>query len=119
MAMLNLDFSNVPSREPLPEGIYDVSIAKVEDTTSKNNNPMLKIEFDVLTPGYEKRKLWSYYVLTADAMWKMKELCDAVGLSTDEVVTMDTAEFVGLTCKASVGQRVYEGNVTNEIKKLL
>ena len=42
--MLNLDFSSVPSREPLEEGIYSLTIAKVEETTSSTGNPMLKVE---------------------------------------------------------------------------
>ena len=60
--MLNLDFSSVPSREPLEEGVYALTIAKVEEATSSTGNPMLKIEYDV--NGVDgNRKLWDNYVL--------------------------------------------------------
>lgn len=71
--MLNLDFSSVPSREPLEEGIYNLTIAKVEEANSSTGNPMLKVEYDV--NGVEgNRKLWDNYVLIDKCMWKLKEL---------------------------------------------
>ena len=45
---INLDFSSVPSREPLEEGVYHLQIAKVEETNSSTGNPMLKVEYNVL-----------------------------------------------------------------------
>lgn len=120
MASLNLDFSSVTSRDPLPEGVYDVTISKVEQTISKSSgNPMLKVEFDVQDPEYTGRKLWSNYVLTEAAMWKVKELFDSLGLDTSSMVDMDTDELIGLSCKAKVAQREYEGNIQNEIKKTM
>lgn len=120
MASLNLDFSSVTSRDPLPEGVYDVTISKVEQVVSKSSgNPMLKVEFDVQDPEYIGRKLWANYVLTEAAMWKVKELFDSLGLDTSSMVDMDTDELIGLSCKAKVAQREYEGNVQNEIKKTM
>ena len=52
---INLDFSSVPSREPLEEGVYHLQIAKVEETNSSTGNPMLKVEYDVL--GVEGNRL--------------------------------------------------------------
>lgn len=120
MASINLDFSNVPSREPLPEGIYPVSIAKVEQTLSKSSgNPMLKIEFNINDPEYSGRKVWANYVLTEAAMWKVMELFKALGLPTESIVSIDTDELVGLECSAQIGQREYEGNIQNEVKKVM
>ena len=93
--MLNLDFSSVPSREPLEEGIYSLTISKVEETTSSTGNPMLKVEYDV--NGVDgNRKLWDNYVLIDKCMWKIKELFDALGIDTSEVVEMDVTELVDL-----------------------
>lgn len=120
MAMMNLDFSSVPSREPIPEGVYEVQIAKVEETKSKtSNNPMLKVEFTVLDEPYNGRKVWANYVLTADALWKVKELFASLGLDSDGIVEMDTADLIGLTCKAKIAQREYNGDIQNEIKKTM
>ena len=115
--MLNLDFSNVPSREPLDEGIYSLTIAKAEETTSSTGNPMLKIEFDV--NGVDgNRKLWDNYVLIDKCMWKVKELFDALGIDTERVVEMDVTELTGLQVNAKVIQEEYNGDTVNRIKKI-
>ena len=116
--MLNLDFSSVPSREPLDEGVYDLTIAKIEETTSSTGNPMLKVEYDV--NGVEgKRKLWDNYVLIDKCLWKVKELFDALGIDTSELVEMDVSELLGMQVKAKVIQETYNGDIVNRNKKVM
>ena len=116
--MLNLDFSSVPSREPLEEGIYHLQIAKVEETTSSTGNPMLKVEYNVL--GVEgNRKLWDNYVLIDKCLWKIKELFDALGIDTSNLVEMDVTELVGMEVQAKVIQETYNGDIMNRVKKIL
>lgn len=116
--MLNLDFSSVPSREPLEEGVYHLRIAKVEETTSSTGNPMLKVEYDVMeVPG--NRKLWDNYVLIEKTLWKVKELFDAIGIDTSELVEMDVTELVGMEVNAKVIQETYNGDIVNRIKKVM
>lgn len=116
--MLNLDFSSVPSREPLDEGVYDLTIAKIEETTSSTGNPMLKVEYDV--NGVEgKRKLWDNYVLIDKCLWKVKELFDALGIDTSELVEMDVNELLGMQVKAKVIQETYNDDIVNRIKKVM
>ena len=115
--MLNLDFSSVPSRDPLEEGIYSLTISKAEETTSSTGNPMLKLEFDV--NGVDgNRKLWDNFVLIDKCMWKIKELFDALGIDTTAVVEMDITELVGLQVNAKVIQEEYNGDTVNRIKKI-
>ena len=116
--MLNLDFSSVPSREPLEEGVYHLQIAKVEETISSTGNPMLKVEYDVL--GVEgNRKLWDNYVLIDKCLWKVKELFDALGIDTSALVEMDVDELVGLEVQAKVIQETYNGDIMNRVKKVM
>lgn len=120
MAMMNLDFSNVPSRELLPEGTYPASVAKVEQVLSKSKgNPMLKVEFNIEADGYTGRKVWANYVLTPAAMWKVQELFKALGLEADAILEIDTDDLVGMTCQLKIAQREYEGDIQNEVKKAL
>jgi hypothetical protein len=115
--MLNLDFSSVPSREPLEEGMYNLTVASVEETISSNNNPMLKVEFDV--EGVEgSRKLWDNFVLTPKALWKLKEFFNAMGIDTSEIVEMDVTELAGQCVRAKVIQEPYNGDIKNTIKKI-
>jgi hypothetical protein len=115
--MLNLDFSSVPSRAPLEEGVYGLTIAKVEEATSSTGNPMLKIEYDVT--GVEgNRKLWDNYVLIDKCLWKIKELFDALGIDTAAVVEMDVTELVGMSVNAKIIQEQYNGETVNRVKKI-
>ena len=116
--MLNLDFSSVPSREPLDEGVYDLTIAKIEETTSSTGNPMLKVEYDV-NDVEGNRKLWDNYVLIDKCLWKVKELFDALGIDTSELVEMDVSELLGMQVKAKVIQETYNGDIVNRIKKVM
>lgn len=116
--MLNLDFSSIPSRDPLEEGVYQLRIAKVEETTSSNGNPMLKVEYDVL--GVDgNRKLWDNYVLIDKCLWKVKELFDALGIDTTELVEMDVSELIGMEVQAKVIQETYNGDTKNTVKKVM
>ena len=115
---INLDFSSVPSREPLEEGVYHLQIAKVDETNSSTGNPMLKVEYNVL--GVEgNRKLWDNYVLIDKCLWKVKELFDALGIDTSNLVEMDVNELVGMEVQAKVIQETYNGDIMNRVKKIL
>lgn len=115
--MLNLDFSNVPSREPLEEGVYSLVIAKAEETLSSTGNPMLKVEYDVM--GVEgNRKLWDNYVLIDKCLWKVKELFEALGMDTNQIVEIDVQELVGQQVQAKVVQEEYNGDIQNRVKKI-
>lgn len=115
---INLDFSSVPSREPLEEGVYHLQIAKVEETNSSTGNPMLKVEYNVL--GVEgNRKLWDNYVLIDKCLWKVKELFDALGIDTSALVEMDVNELVGLEVQSKVIQETYNGDIMNRVKKVM
>ena len=116
--MLNLDFSSIPSREPLEEGVYHLRIAKVKETTSSTGNPMLKVEYDVVDVE-GGRKLWDNYVLIDKCLWKVKELFDAIGVDTSELVEMDVTELVGMEVNGKVIQETYNGDIVNRIKKVM
>lgn len=118
MGMLNLDFSSVPSREALPEGVYELQIAEVTEKTSSTGNPMLAVTYDVLDVEGQ-RKVFDNYVLIDKCLWKIKELFTALGIDTSEIVSIDPQELVGMTCKGKLIQEEYEGNVQNRVKKIL
>lgn len=116
--MLNLDFSNVPSREPLVEGLYPVRIAKVEEKTSSTGNPMLAVEYDVL--GVEgNRKLFDNFVLIDKCLWKIKELFEAMGLDASAAIEIDPQELVGMEVTVKIIQEEYNGETVNRVKKVM
>lgn len=121
--MLNLDFSSVPSREPLEEGTYLLTIAEAEEKQSSTGNPMISITYDVVStadgievPG--QRKLWDNYSLVEKALFKVKELLEALGYDTDQLVEMDVTDLVGQQVMAKVIQETYNGEIRNRVKKV-
>ncbi|CAM2070255.1 DUF669 domain-containing protein [Sulfidibacter corallicola] len=61
------------SFEDLPEGKYQVRVAKVELTKAKTTgNPMIKWELLVLSGKYRNRRIWRNSVLTANTMSYIK-----------------------------------------------
>lgn len=121
--MLNIDFSSVPSREPLEEGTYLLSIAEAEEKLSSTQNPMISLTYDVLstedgTPIDGQRKLWDNYSLQAQALFKLKDLFQALGIDTSALVEMDVSELVGQQVRAKVVQETYNGELRNRIKKV-
>lgn len=120
---MNIDFSSVPNREPLEEGTYLLTIAKAEEKLSSTGNPMIALEYDVSATADGEvveggRKLWDNYSLQAQALFKLKDLFNALGMDTSAVVDIDIADLVGQQVMAKVIQETYNGELRNRVKKL-
>lgn len=115
--MANLNFSSIPSREPLAEGVYLMNIEAVDEKQSSTGKDMLLVRFKEPETG---TAIFENYVLTVDALWKLQELCNAIGIDTS--ADMDTSELIpeliGQTVKVKVIQEDYEGRIVNRAKKV-
>lgn len=120
---MNIDFSSVPSREPLEEGTYLLTVAKAEEKLSSTGNPMISIEYDVTSTADGEvveggRKLWDNYSLQSQALFKLKELFDALGMDTSTVCDIEVSDLTGQQVMAKVIQETYNGELRNRVKKL-
>lgn len=115
--MANLNFSEIPSREPLAEGMYLLDIEAVEEKKSSTGKDMLLVRFK---EPESNTAIFENYVLEANCLWKLQELCDALGIDTS--VDMDSSELIpmlqGSEVKAKVVQDTYNENIVNRIKKV-
>ena len=118
--MANIDFSSVPKKEPLPEGLHIMTIEEVEEKKSSTGNDMLLVRFKEPESG---TAVFENYVLLPQNMWKLQELCEAVGLDTTELGAIDTEELIpmlkGAEVKVKVTQEEYEGRTLNRAKKVM
>ena len=112
-----LDFSGVKDREPLPEGIYELTVIEVDDkaVSSKGSN-MVKVTFE---EPETKSRIWENFVLQENTMFKIKEFFGALGIDTSAAVDVDWMDLVGSTVTCKVVQDTYEERVNNKIKKYL
>ena len=117
--MVNLNFSSVPSRDPVPKGIYTLVISKVEATTAKSSgNAMIAVTFDV--DGTESNKVFENCVLTEKGLWKLQALMSALGYDVEkDLESFDEQEMVGQAVKAKIIVEDYEGSPVNRIKKYM
>ena len=122
-----VDFSKVSSFEPVPTGIYNLRIMKVEEKEkSDGTSKYWNVEFKIDDGEFEGRKLWSICSLALDdngfpkGMWIMKAIQEAAGLST-ELSEVDSDLWIGVVVKAEVEKKYdsYSEKDKNNIKKFL
>lgn len=115
--MANLNFSAIPSRDPLADGVYTMVIEAAEEKVSSTNKPMILVRFKEEKSGVA---VFENYVLTDNCLWKLKELLDALGVDTAD--SMDSADLCamlpGQMIKCKVVQETYNDNIVNRIKKV-
>lgn len=115
------------SYEPLPEGNYDFTVAKVERARSKGEGKlpacnMAKVTFDVWGPE-NKREITVSFVLHSSLEWKLSQLFLSVGMKKHgEPLRMNWTAIIGKKGKCQVTIRSYKKNdgtegTTNDIKK--
>lgn len=120
MAVLSADVLNgirsaeVQDYSPIPEGDYTVKVNDTElKSTKSGKGQYIKVEFTVLGPKHQGRKLFENFNIINDnpetariAKQQIKNLMLASGWSPEQVNQFnDTDQLLGLTCCARVSVR--------------
>lgn len=115
--MKTLDFTSVSKNEPISAGIHELMIKSVEQKVSKAGNDMWLITFE---DPETKNVVWENYTFVEKALFKIKELFDALGYDTDTASfeLPEPEELVGNYVKAKIVQEEYEGNPVSRVKKV-
>jgi hypothetical protein len=112
---IDANLNNVKEIETLPGSVYSAFVASEPKfiESSQKKTPGLLFEFKLTDPGTEigpgiprtiRHTIWK----SAEMGWehfKMKELCEACGVSMENP---DTADFVNTNLKLAVGIETYE-----------
>lgn len=84
-AFFEVDLAGVESNALIAEGTYALYLDNIEAATSNAGNPMWVWFFRIFNhPQYNGRQLRIWTALTAEAMFKVKETCEAIGLVGDK-----------------------------------
>lgn len=78
--------------QPLPAATYNFQIDSVEETTSRNNNPQVKVAAHVMDGPHGTKKVTIWYALTEKSGWKFKQLLDACGVEYTEEETGEVTD---------------------------
>jgi hypothetical protein len=78
-----IDFTQVQSLDPLPDGIYNVEIVSAQEGSSKTGNPKIDIRWKVTDGAYEGRQIFDSMSFHRDALWRTKKTLQALGFDDD------------------------------------
>lgn len=108
---INVDLSEVEvSRKAIPEGTYEVVVNEATQKDSRDGNPMIAFEFEVVEGAQRGAKLYENCSLQPQALFKLKSVLLALGMNIpNKAFDLNLRDLVGLTCEVEVGHEVYEG----------
>ena len=130
---VHVDMTGVSTTfEPLPQGYYQAVVEKCEQTVSKEKQtPMLRWVFNVIEPEeFAGRKAFTNTMLVKSSMWVLKRLLIAIGLGTEEslsvkdeegntIIEFDEEDTLGLECTVVIVPHEYEGRSTTQVGEVL
>ena len=132
--MTDMGWDDIPEGgfAALPPDTYIVRVTGLEPTTASTGTQMWNGDFVIIEGEYEERHLWTNLMVDASlapgAMSKTKGLVVATKTKFPKGLTLQEAidklnevreSLFGLECLAVVGQREYQGDVRNEIKRFM
>ena len=136
MPFFKVNFSDVESFEPLPEGEYGVEVDKIEVRMNKaGDGKYLNWELVVIDGDYENRRLWLITSLKETALFRLKAIFEGLQViqggedleleydndvepSTKEGPRLVDPDLEGLECVAVVNNEMYEGREQNRVQDL-
>lgn len=121
MGVISLDFSNVPSREPLEPGWYTARIVEVVDKPASTGSPMWALTYLITgdsdgNPVEGERKVFDNLVMVENCLWKVRDVFQAVGFDITDLCTVDSDELIGLELAVKLVQEMYQGDLRNYVK---
>lgn len=125
MPIIQPDTTQAIEFTPIPAGTYPGKVVDVEYKTSKNNNPMVVVSFDVTVEG-KTRKKKSWIVITGEGSYNFDQLLRATGfeevatrLKAGEKIPFDTDSLVGQELNLVIEASVYNDQPSDQIKTYL
>lgn len=94
-ALMSLDVAESMSFEPLPKGLYKVSVDSCELGESKSGKPMYTVDFVVNEGDHAARQLRYWLVIqTKNGLhWDLPKFCNASGNEWPAEPTARTADY--------------------------
>lgn len=111
MSKRKLDMTNVETFVRMSEGNHRVKIVSCEDKESQSGDDMLVVAFEATNGEDKGARLYDNFVLTDKALWKLKQLLQALGIKCDGKIVLDTDKLIGKICDVEVFHEEYNGQL--------
>jgi hypothetical protein len=113
-----VDFTgvNAGGRVRVPEGDYRVQVKSVKHDTSKDGNPMLVWEFEIVDGKHKGKVLKDYTSLSPKALWKLKQVLEAMGVTVpNKRVALRLERYAGVQLGVTTVDDEYEGKISSKV----
>lgn len=107
--------SNITPSLPLPEGQYTCQVQRVERTRTKRGDEMWRLHLVVQHGPYAGRSIGDNIVFSPEAMPRVKNLCESLGLETSGEVDLVPDMVRSGVCRVSVTTEEYQGAEKNKV----
>lgn len=112
----------------LPDGEYPLTVVKLERGSYKGSAKLpacnqVKLEFIAEGPDNRRAYVYDRFFMHTSCLWRIYALLEALGIrkkgdNTAAAIPWGKVEK-GMTCRALLGSREYNGRTYNEVKKYL
>lgn len=109
------DMSKVESFKRCSEGIHTAKIVEVQENTTQAGDDMLTMVLEVIKGDSKGARVYDNFVLTDKALWKLKQLLQAIGMKCDGKIVLDLDKLVGRVCDIAVYHEEYNGKLKARI----
>lgn len=107
--IMELDFTGIESFQLIPVGTHNVKVIGADFKKATTGSDQLELNFE--DGNGATRKSW--FSLLPQALWKVKQVLEALGVSCEGKVKINTKTLVGRTCQITV--ETDENDATRQI----
>ncbi len=116
--MLKVNFKDVESggRVRVPEADYHLKCVANKQDESKDGNPMIVWDFEIVEGKHKGKKLRDYAPLSTKGLWKLKSILEAFGVTVpNRAVNINLDKYIGEELGATVQDDEYGGRISSKI----
>lgn len=107
--VVSVDFTGVEAGgRPCPDGTYKAEITSATEEESSTGNPMVVMKLKVLNGKGKGALIYDNLSLQPQALFRLKAVCEAVGIEADGAADIDLDDLVGQELIVDVENETYE-----------
>jgi len=111
-----VNWDDIASSEVVPEGRHPARVDKVEVRTSEQGNQYWGITFVLTQEPLTGRVVWAPFMLEPQNLWKLRQLCDAIGIDLAGRRDFDSDELIDQEVGVIVTHEDYQGQTRARVK---
>lgn len=98
----------------VPDGEYLCECVKATEATTKNNDPMIKLQWAILSGDYARRIFFDQLVFNEGGLKRVRVVLKRFGFDTSKPINVDASFFLGkqAICKVKAQEEEYMGEKT-------